>query len=251
MNAPTEPISRRNAHAAPRAIRTSLGLAGDGDEMDLLADIERVFAIKLADRELRDARTVGDLDEVIWRRIGRAYAGNKRSMGAMAFYALRRILRTGNGDIRIAPATPLKAFAMPPKVLAAALEKREGLQMRFDIGLLARLGWLAQAGWLVLLWALLFGPFDWAMPSLIAVIAGMAAIGVDRGGYARGDRVGDLAKRLAYHNFGALAAMGGRADRESVWAVVRRVAADLQRIHPDEIGRGTVLLAKPRPNAKA
>ncbi|WP_125461844.1 MULTISPECIES: hypothetical protein [Rhodomicrobium] len=249
MRAPTEPYSprpRRATDAKPVAVRKNLGLLGDGDEMYLLADIERSFGVRLTDADLRNVRSLGDLDDAIWRRLGRIYAGNTRCMAAMAFYALRRTLKTGNPDFRITPATPLKAFDMPPKVLASALEKREGLQMRFDIGWLAWIGWLAQFGWIILLWTLISGPFDWALPSILAVILGIAAMGVDRGAYARGDRVGDLAMRLSRQNFAAFAAKGGRVDRTGAWTALRQLAADLQKLPPDEIGRDTLLIGKPR-----
>lgn len=249
MNAPTQPFSaraRRGAGAARATTRMSLGLRGDGDEWRLLAGIERVFGVRLAEGEFAGCRTVGDLDEAIWRRLGRMHAGNTRRMGAMAFYALRRMLKAGHSHIPVTPSTPLKAIDMPPKVLATALEKREGLQMRFDIGLMARLGWLAQLGWLVLLWALLYGPFDWALPAILAVILGIAAMGVDRGAYARGETAGDLATRLARQNFAALASKGGRVDRPGLWSAVRQLAADAQGLPAEEIGRGTVLIGATR-----
>ena len=74
-------------------MRKSLNLVGDGDESDLIKDLEDIFAIKFAVAELAACRTAGDLNGILWRHLSRrAGSDNVRCMDAIAFYALRSVL---------------------------------------------------------------------------------------------------------------------------------------------------------------
>lgn len=228
-----------------RPVRRSLGLGGDGDETELAEEFERAFAVRFTDEELKNCQIVGDMDELVWERLRTRYNQNGRCMSAMAFYALRRVLRPQTKPVRIEPSTLLRDLPISPKLLVNLLKKQEGLRTDFMSGYLADIGWYLQLGWLGLLWAFLFGPGDWALLSITAIILGLTAIGLDQGAFARGETVGDASRRLARQNFGMLADKGGRVTRQGVWEAVRQVAGDFQGLPVEEIGRETYFMSLP------
>ena len=85
-------------------MRKSLDLVGDGDELELIEDVEEIFAIKFADAELEACRTAGDLNDIVWRHLSEhADASNSRCMSAMAFHALRRSLVSAGAGRKSGP----------------------------------------------------------------------------------------------------------------------------------------------------
>ena len=55
---------------------SSLGLAGDLDDVDLVEDVEAAFSIHLADDEISRCSTVGQLFELIEARLRKCLADN-------------------------------------------------------------------------------------------------------------------------------------------------------------------------------
>lgn len=82
-----------------------LGLVGDGDELDVIVDVERTFGIVISNQEAEAIRNVGDLYDLIELRVGPEKI--KACHSQVAFYALRRALVSMGADKSIAPATPV------------------------------------------------------------------------------------------------------------------------------------------------
>ena len=224
-------------------MRKSLNLGGDGDELELIIDVEEIFGIKFTDAELEACRTAGDLNEAVWRHLsGRGGGDNIRCMNAMAFYALRRALTPAGAGRKIRLSDPLDSFAQTPKQLASALQQKTGLKLRLVLGKLGTAGALMiLAGIACLLLAI-----KWH-----ALLIGAAALFLgarfllkrDSGAYKRGCKtVGDAAVNIAADNFGLLAGRGARFDAKSVWQALCAALSWYGDCPVDEIGPGTLLI---------
>jgi hypothetical protein len=89
-----------------RPVDEVLPLVGDGDEIDLLQEVERSFAIKLP-RDLRHCHTVGDLYKILIASIPHAENGRAGCLAAKAYFALRRAIRKHDPGRVIVPSTEL------------------------------------------------------------------------------------------------------------------------------------------------
>ncbi len=224
-------------------MRKSLGLAGDGDELDLIQDLEEVFAIKFTDAELEACRTAGDLNDIVWRHLsGRSGADNIRCMNAMAFYALRRALISVGTRRKIGLPDRLDSFAITPKDLASALQQQTGLKLAFVLGALGTAGeFMIVAGIVCLLLAM-----KW---HALLIGAGVLFLGArillkrDSGAYKDGCvTVGDASVAIAADNFGRLAGKGARFDAGNVWRVLCAALSSHGECPAKEIGPGTLLI---------
>jgi hypothetical protein len=107
----------------------SLELADEEDDpIDLQIEIESAFDIRLTDEEASSVRTMGDLHDLLMRRIG-APSG-KLCLTTMAFFRLRRAVARVAPEIDLRPSTPLKAISLkPPRALFASLALEDGLRL--------------------------------------------------------------------------------------------------------------------------
>ena len=127
-------------------MRKSLDLDDDLDQVELILDLEEIFAIKFTDAELEACRTAGDLNDIVWRHLSeRADASNLRCMSAMAFNALRSTLLSAGAGRKIQPSDRLDGFSIAPKQLTLAVRQQTGLTISFAPG---RLG--EASAWLML-----------------------------------------------------------------------------------------------------
>ena len=220
----------------------SLGLVGDGDELDLIQDIESVFGVAFADAELEAGRTVGDLNEALWRHMSaRVEAGNVRCMNAMAFNALRRVLVAADASRNIRHSDRLESFGMKPKELSRAIHGKTGLVLGFALGRLGNAGTIAVLAGIacVLLGIAWHGLFAAA---LALFLCAWAAFRLDTGSYEGCETVGDATAKIAVANFGALADRGGRFDAGSVWLALRETVAHNTGCPELEIGPDTLVM---------
>lgn len=221
--------------------RKSLDLAGDGDEIELVKRLESVFDVEFRGEELERARTVGDLEAILAGRF--ADADGARCMSAMAFYRLRRFLRSHDAARHIAPHDRIADFFPDPAAFAEALRRETGLRFEYPAGLFGGVGVMLQLCWLAALAACLTGHGTAALIAATFAATGVAMIRTDSGRFADRQSVGDVARELVTQNFGLLARDGGRAGRPVIWEVMRTVIADLHGLRAAEIGRDTLLIA--------
>src|SRR5215813_3528064 len=83
-----------------------LPLGGDLDEIDLLEEIERTFAVELP-RDLRHCHTVGDLHRVLLALIPHAERSKTGCLAAKAYFVLRRAIRKHDPARVIRPSNEL------------------------------------------------------------------------------------------------------------------------------------------------
>jgi hypothetical protein len=99
-----------------------LPLGGDGDEIDLLEEIERTFAIKLP-RNLPHCHTVGDLHRVLLTLILHAERGKAGCLAANAYFTRNLAgLDAGVRGLRIGVDPAYNETGSDPEVIATVRE---------------------------------------------------------------------------------------------------------------------------------
>jgi len=110
----------------------TLDLFGDGDEIDIVRDVERTFRIALTKAEAVRIRTVGELHDLIESKHAGAES-TRACLSQTAFYRLRRALVAMGIDTKISPQTPILALAAiePPSQVKRwrRLGRLAGLQL--------------------------------------------------------------------------------------------------------------------------
>ncbi|SRR6266702_2990679 len=110
-------IGRRATYAAisatrqlAKSMKDTLNLVGDGDDVDVIRDVERTFGIKLTDAEAEQTRNVGQLYDLIELKHPNAGSRTLTCLSQMAFYRLRRALKTMGIEGEITPQTPISVL---------------------------------------------------------------------------------------------------------------------------------------------
>ncbi len=223
-------------------MRKSLDLDDDLDQVELILDLEEIFAIKFTDAELEACRTAGDLNDIVWRHLSeRADASNLRCMSAMAFNALRRSLLSAGAGRKIRPSDRLDGFAIRPKDLSATVRQQTGLTISFAPGRLGRASaWLMLAAVIALLLGI-------AWHALFIVAGGLFLFGLvllkrDRGSFDGCETVADAAAKISASNFGRLAGKRRELRSQERWQALRKALSRHGDCPEDEIGSGTLLI---------
>jgi hypothetical protein len=198
-----------------------LPLGGDGDEIDLLEEIERTFAIKLP-TDLSHCHTVGDLHRVLLSLIPHAERGKTGCLAAKAYFVLRRAIRKRDPARVIRPTTELANIVQGrfnACRLHRLLKEDTGLEMPavtgssvlFLISIGLPLASFAAHGWVGTLMAL-------------PISIGLLALSNRVGRFPTGLRtVGDLARTVAALNVAALASPNEPLREREIWAALQGV----------------------------
>jgi len=235
----------------------TLGLDDDMDPVEIVIALEKAFGVAIADGEASDIRTVGQMYDLLLKKIAPAGTGRKCA-SALAFYRLRRAMadlrqgkrQTPSGDLsflecgrtkknwkRLQKASGLRlphleatrSWPLSAAVLvmgSALLAVFTGLVLAlFSISLGDRLVHLAPA--------LLFGGF-------VLVIA---ANTVDPGRIPDDCRtLGKLANKAAARNYGQMIVAGAAVSEAQIWHVMVEAFGDLSNLPSGEITRETFFL---------
>jgi hypothetical protein len=226
----------------PLRTRQSLGLGGDGDEMELLHDLERTFALRFDHAELENILTIGELENAVWRHL--ADCTGDKCISAMAFYKLRRLLKERASARRISVNDAIAPLAGSPRRFAALLKRETGIRLDYRHKTLGQVRAGLQFGWLAAMGLQCFGLGSLALIALVSAIVGLALMRCDEGRFIDGQTVGDVAKLLATQSYGHFARRGGRISRPEVVARARALMAEFQGFDPTELGPDTVLMGK-------
>ncbi len=210
----------------------TLGLVGDGDEIDLVEDIESAFGIMFSNEEAESCLTVGDAFDLIkgWFQT----SDGSRCVTAMAFYRVRRALGESGRNLRPESSLPTGQSA---KSLLNELAARSGL--RFPR---RNLTWVGGCGLLLILAGffatvvLLDARPDYWWVGAVAFCLGVFAVTVDPCVLPDGcETVGGLSRKVAALNFGKLVGDGARPTDRDVWAALVSVLADYTTAPASEI----------------
>src|SRR5690348_12074284 len=91
-------------------MKDTLDLVGDGDELDVVVDVERTFGIKLTGEEAERTRTVGQLYDLIEVKYPNSGSGTLACLSRTAFYRLRRAVKAIGATDKITPQSPISVL---------------------------------------------------------------------------------------------------------------------------------------------
>ena len=98
-------------------MQTFLNMVGDGDELDILHDVEKAFGIKIEDSEAESTITVGALYDLILAKCGTAER-TQACFSQIVFYRLRCSLPSGD-KAKIRPDTSIDLiWSLPGRSIA-------------------------------------------------------------------------------------------------------------------------------------
>lgn len=220
---------------------TTLGLAGDGDDLDVLVAVERSFGLSFEEEETSSWQTVGDFYEAALSKLATTAIQGKCST-SMAFYDVRRFLRRWGSVGAIRPSTKLRDLTRirQAAVLKALAEETETAPIPLT------LEWKTFPGIALLIFGIA-GLLASHSPIMIVLSAmGFVAgwVVVRSGTSSFGTRsVGDLSTEIALSNFAVFAAKGADVRPTTIWRIFRDLLAQETGVRPDLISRQTRLLA--------
>lgn len=222
-------------------MRTSLGLAGDLDDVELVQDVERAFDIHLPSDELKYCETVGDLFDLVACRLPDGSKNNDRCASTMCFYRVRRVVLTLTPNAELRPSTSIDVLRdIPVRSLYNAIGSADGLRSPAP--------YLSIWGGASLLAAMFvpIGVLWFGSPWWMAVIALIIAIALYRLSPVRLPPTlktfGDLVELVTARSIGALAADGARLRHGDAWKALRTICSDHAASNDGEIYEGTFLL---------
>lgn len=232
----------------------SLNLVGDGDEVDLVRDIERSFSITIEDHEAGPVMTVGELYDLVQRKRPGSTSPTTACFSQLAFHRLRRAMREmGLGD-DIRPSTPLAELIAARsrgelQSRWAELGRRSGLQLPDleapETEALAVFD--GRIGSLIIVFAVVaafvaMGP--WAIAAIAATVLAFAIVQhLRRTIPHRVVTVGQLCEETAGRSFGPLFDEKRSCHPKDVWFAVAWLCRDLS-CFPGVIDRDTTFFAE-------
>ena len=228
------------SEACRRTDANSIGLAGDGDDIDLIQAIEGSFQVQFGNDTVKWF-TVGDIYDALLTRIPLSSTSGLCAT-SMAFYRIKAALaRIGEVRGRVAPATKLAGLtSLPPKQLFSRLSAELGVG-----ALPTALSWWGSLGVIALLAGLVGGlfvlKFHSIWPVLLLIPTGIAMTSTDVGAY-RSTTVGDLARTIAIRNYRQFAFDGADGRPTALWRALCGLIAHETEFDADQIGVGTRLL---------
>lgn len=242
----------------------SLNLAGDGDDLDVIADVERTFGIVITDAEAETPRTVGQLHDLIQAKCDAG--GTEACFTQVAFYALRRAFASF-GRMGITPDTPVSVVRelCDGSIVQAwkELGRRSSLQlppMETPFRVPKPPLWSARIFWTLAAIAFAAGMYVadrhfgvppvhlvWIVPIGLFLLGSIAQYGsylVFRDIPLRITTVGELAREAAGYSFSTLSQTRPRPSSADRWyaltAILRQISG-----HKLPISRDTTFFSRP------
>jgi hypothetical protein len=219
----------------------TLGLAGDGDEIELIELFQEAFGVEFPVEALADCRTVGDLHALLTTLHPPALEQG-RCASAMAFYRLRRALIAEGCTVKLRPSTRLDELTgFSPWGLWRRVAARLDLTPPTP-----RPDWAGRIGRSLIGLSLVFslvGLFLGVPPVLLLfLIPGILLVLANRGDF--GDTtLGDWAEETANRNRIALMREGADRREASVWIAAVHFICFVTGASTDRVRRETRLIA--------
>ena len=222
----------------------SLGLEGDGDEVEFLQDVEEAFGVSFVQLDVADVRTLGDLYDVLSCKLSPSRKPRSICLSAVTFYRLRRALRDCGLDGPITPKSSLADLIGDRSVrsLWRALDQTARLRMP-EPGLsggavIIELG-LVAIGVAVSIYA------NSLLPAVLAILLAWGLAMVLPQALPHGSRsVTDLIESIVALNYARLSRRHGVCHPDELWRALRIIARDSSgSADENTLGRETRLLA--------
>lgn len=225
-----------------------LGLVGDGDELDLIVDVEAAFAVAFEDTELELMLTVGQMYDALLNRIGSKDRQAELCFSVLVFYRLRRALMPFMSGERLGPKSLINSrlSAKYPDRIVAQLENETdftlpGLVMGVPqwLGCLVMLSifFLPGAARALTPWPSFIGYL--AIPFVLA--AGFMLVKLKRGSRFSADYadLGTLTRKVVALNYGKLLQEHGYPGDDDLWSAFVAIIEDHSAIPKLDINRET------------
>ena len=233
----------------------NLGYADVWDGIDAIKLVEEAFEVQIADGESETIANVGDLYDLLLKKISPDEA-NRKCGSAMAFYRLRRALAEEHPSERITPSYDLSRLDISARKLLRTLAEKSGLalpnrapawmrQMARGVAIVCFYGPIALP-----LFALFF-THSLKLSAGLFVVAGLsmwlfglvvvsALYNLDPGRLPKGgETLGGLARRTARLNFLRLRKLGAEQNDADIWNALVEVLSSFNDFPADQIGRDT------------
>ncbi|MGF6229462.1 hypothetical protein QFZ27_003417 [Inquilinus ginsengisoli] len=205
-----------------------LPLVGDGDDLDLIREVERAFGIRFADRDLESCQTIGDLHALILAAVPHAERTDATCLAAMAFFRLRWAIEAEHPGRIIQPATPLADLTgrFGADYWLGRLRRRTGQRMPTPAlgatGCALNLAAIAGSAACVVTWGWLG-----LVPALPLLSASVAVSGRWLSALPKPTAtVGDLARVVAALNVSALADRDQPVRTREIWPALQAIIQD-------------------------
>lgn len=226
----------------------TLDLDDELDDVELIESLQRAFEIEFDPGEIRTISNVGSLFKILERELG-VPNGQHKCATAMAFYRLRRALRSVNQAVTFEPVTDLTGFnKLSAKRFLAKLHRSTGLNMPKQ-----QMSWIGGVGGSVFILsllalipvAILVGKHiiasDWGRPIVVGIVGGLAVLFLDPGRLPEDcATLGGLANKVAILNYGRFAKLGALSDKASLWENYVELLCELSATPKNEINAETV-----------
>jgi hypothetical protein len=229
----------------------SLGLDDDLDSVEIVKLVELAFDIRIANEEAEAITNVGELYDLLLKKIPRDEA-NRKCASAMAFYRLRRALVDLRTADKLTPGSDMTSrSSVYAKPLFRELEARTGLNMPRPA-----FSWVGKTGgWIALAWliaalvdASLF-VMHGAIPGSLSLFCWSALPAAylfaqfDPGRLPKDcPTLGALAKKVAALSYGKLVKAGANASDSAIWTAMLEVLSSFNGFPADQITRETLFL---------
>ena len=231
----------------PRKAENSLYLVGDGDDVDLLTDIEAAFDLTLSDDEAANLYTLGDLNDMLSTKLKATEGRHEVCLTAVAFHRLRRALAKLSGIPDVGPRTNLKEILPDRKFsrLKPVIEDLSGLQLPApemgDAASILTLLLMFGTPVLALVSGLLIGQWAWAVLLLWVLLVPLFKFAANQLPH-HCSNVGSLAKAIAVLNQGRFAAEFGFSHRDDIWKALADII-DYHGLSRKPVDRQTTFFA--------
>jgi len=229
------------------SMSNTLGLDDDLDPVEAVISLEKAFALKISDDEASSCSTVGDIYDLLQSRFAAQIGEPGSCMTSMAFYRLRRCLRSAHPDSEFRPDTPLAAYAgWNARAFLGRLRNESGLHLPGPHG-----RWLSGAGCLLFLLAIACavivavakGSPIFYLAAVGLFVVGVMSIKLDPGTLPRDcATLGELATKASALNYGPLARSGGAIRPKELWDAMAEVLSGFSELPKSEMRRETLIL---------
>lgn len=210
--------------------KNTLNLVGDGDDLDILYGIEDAFDVTIEDAEAQQLLTLGDLHQLLSKKLNADSGRHSICTTAISFYRLRRALANITGQRNIRPSTPLSKMLDRKKYgsMAPQIEQQTGLKLPAPTS-----GTMAFLAFLILFFGPLLFPFAgyWFGTWGLSVFLGWPLLYLlcrfpaqEDPGYCTD--IGGLAAAMAALNYASLAKQYNQYHKDDVWAALTEVIKD-------------------------
>jgi hypothetical protein len=224
-------------------VTDSLYIDDEGDDVDVVYDLESAFGIKILDEEAQRLRTVGDVFEFIKSKLETKQDVAGHFALSRAFYVVRTILAREFPKARIRPTTKLSSLPLRNKAqLARLFENQEKLILpNRSIGIWGLLGFLLLV--ISLPSFALVGIFYSSWVPWLILAFGLFLIFADPRPFDKNETVGSLVREIAAKNFMKFQDAEKNPRESDLWNAVIHILCVYTVIKPENIRKDMFLLA--------